>query len=197
MYSVGIMSKMTSSKIFAKKSRHDWASIICAIIKCTIICKQRIWLRTGFMLKPIKKLRPRKVETAPLEKFDNFVASSTMLSAYFSMIIRGNFFSNTLSGGTRYQSFFLTKKEEFQTTILRVFGSCRTETSIGDLKSSFRLRCVLLNSRGFQLKSTISGFWPSTGSTMISRFCLKRPFMNNSLSWSFVMLSGTRKGSEN
>ena len=131
------------------------------------------------MLKTMKKLRTRKVETAPLETSVSFEAISTMLSAYFSIIIRGNFFSITLSGGTRYQSFCLTKKEEFQTTILRVFGSSRMETSIGDLKSIFSLSCVLVNSRGFQLKSTISGSWPSTGSTMISRFCLLRPLMSN------------------
>ena len=161
MYSVGIMSKMTNSRIFAKKSRHDSASIICIIIKCTIIYKQRIWSRTGFMLKPMKKLRTRKLEPAPLETSANFVAISTMLSAYFSFIIRGNFFSITLSGGTRYQSFCLTKKEEFHTTILRVFGSNRMETSIGYLKSIFSLKCVLVNSRFysfiilFYLKSRI------------------------------------------
>ena len=79
------------------------------------------------MLKPMKKLRTRKVETAPLETSANFVAVSMMLSTYFSLIIRGNFFSITVSGGTRYQSFCLTKKEEFQTTILRMFGSNRIE----------------------------------------------------------------------
>ena len=131
------------------------------------------------MLKPMKKLRTRKVENVTLKTYTKIIASSTMLSAYFSIIIRGNFFSNTLSGGTRNKSFCLTKKEEFQTTILRVFGSSRIETSIGDVKSSFRLRCVLLNSRGFQLKSTISDFCPSTGSTIISRFCLMRPLTNN------------------